>query len=140
MTIYGTPHLEYLFNIYNKDYFNGELPVPLFGIINDLKYFGYFSSSVYCCDGKSRPLIQINDSWDYTEKQIRDIMVHEMIHYYLWYKGQDIEVTHGMMFHLTANRLNRTYGLNITEIINYHEYKLKRGVSKIRLWLTRIFG
>ena len=138
MKIYGIPHLMCAFRDYNNSYFNGVLPMPEFEITDSYKFFGYFHSNIYN-NTIVNPLIQISGIWDYTESQFRDILVHEMIHYYLAYTGRDIIGSHGDEFMSVAHKLNHDYGLNITETINYDEYTRREGTSKLKLWLSKLF-
>jgi len=113
------------FTEYNKNYFGNILPYPEFKIRKSYLTFGYFSCdynpdySMYNC------LLEISNRYNYTEEQLRDIMVHEMIHYYLAYTGKDIKMEHGEEFKKMANKLNRKYGLNITVTINSRLYERK---------------
>ena len=138
MIIYGISHLKCAFRNYNNDYFNGILPMPDFEIIDSFKYFGYFHSNIY--NGTTvNPLIQISGNWEYEENQFRDILVHEMIHYYLAYTGRDIIGSHGSEFMSLAYKLNHDYGLNITDTINCDEYTRRKGTSILMYWLSKLF-
>ena len=71
-----------LFRQYNANYFGGILPMPYVKIrhsVNTLGYFSYMPDEVY----GTTETIEISDFYAYTENQLRDIVVHEMIHYYL---------------------------------------------------------
>ena len=46
-------------------------------------------------------------------EELRDVIVHEMIHYHLAYTGEDWRVRHGESFKKMAEELNDEYGLNI---------------------------
>jgi predicted SprT family Zn-dependent metalloprotease len=83
--------------------------------------------------------IEISDNYDYTESQLRDILVHEMIHYYLAYKGIDPQCNHGREFNKMADNFNRTYGMNITSTIDLTPYKIKNGNSKLMFTLSTLF-
>jgi hypothetical protein len=138
MKIYNVEQLKCMFRQYNADYFGGILPMPDFEVIHSFHYFGFFHTNID--NGTTfNPLIQISDSWEYEEYQARDIMVHEMIHYYLAYTGKDLRVTHGAEFHRMASELNSKYFLRVTEIINVSEYKKKKGTSKIKCILSKLF-
>lgn len=76
-----------LFRQYNEDYFGSLLPMPFFKIrhsVNTLGYFSYMPDEVF---GTTETL-EISDFYEYTPNQLRDIIVHEMIHYYLYYIGR----------------------------------------------------
>jgi hypothetical protein len=76
--------------------------------------------------------ILMSDYFDFDEETFRNIMVHEMIHYYLLLKGVGVcstfrrflrffsfkDYDHGPEFMAMAQKLNEQYGLNIT--ITFH--------------------
>lgn len=126
----------------NMKYFDGKLPVPAFDLLHSFRTCGYFH-----CDYEqgwfSRKLynfcISITDYYDFTPKQFENIMVHEMIHYYLAYFGLDKSCSHGREFKKMAKRLNQSYNLNITKNIDISEYKRRKGTPTISYWMAQIF-
>ena len=81
----------------------------------------------------------MTDFYDYTEKQFRDVMVHEMIHYYLYYTGEDVKVKHSKAFKRKANEMNRAYGLNISQYVDISSMKPRKGAPLLsRLWFKII--
>ena len=129
MVILDQFNLMAYFTRYNNDYFGGILPYPEFKFKKSYRTFGYFSCrytpdyEMYDC------LLEISDRYNYTEKQFRDIMVHEMIHYYLAHTKADLAIKHGKQFKNMANYLNSMFGLNITPYINDKEYIKKPSFS-----------
>lgn len=130
------------FTEYNIHYFNGELTQPnKVEISNSVKMLGYFS-----CDrviGKRKPKntkIEISGCYDFTDEQFRDILVHEMIHFYLVYKHIDNTSSHGTAFQEIANRLNKDYGMNITIRINTYYHKKSPKTSPIKWFFGHWFG
>ena len=127
----------------NKAYFEGKLPIPQFDLLHSYLLCGYFE---YTKGGWfDRTLydstISITDYFDFTEKQFRDLLCHEMIHYYLAYFGIDRGCHHGKEFKKMADRLNRKYGLNITKRIDTSTFKRRKGAPRFTYWLTqKIFG
>ena len=81
----------------------------------------------------------MTDYYDFTPKQFEDILVHEMIHYYLAYFGLDKRCRHGREFKKMANRLNQTYGLNVTKLLDLSKYKRRKGTPMISYWLAQWF-
>ena len=138
MRIYNISQLRCIFRDYNRDYFNGILPMPDFRISHSFRYFGYFYSDI-CNNTTVNPIIEISDCWEYTEPQLRNIFVHEMVHYYLAYTGKDIVGSHGKEFYDMAYELNCKYGLGITERINTNRFVRREGTSKIKYWLSQLF-
>jgi hypothetical protein len=127
------------FYFFNNDYFGGVLPFPELKIRHSYKTLGYFSCE-YDEDGNMfNQCIEISDNYDYTENQLRDIMVHEMIHYYLAYMGIDTKCTHGSEFKKMANDLNKQHGMNITPTIDLTLYTIKKGKSNLMFKLSTLF-
>ena len=122
ITIYCESQLRVIFRDYNKAYFDNILPVPNFKIRHSVNTLGYFS---YMYDEYDSETIEISDFYAYTPNQLRDLMVHEMIHYYLFYTGEDMNLDHGKAFLRKARQLNKTYGLHITPIIDLRRYKAR---------------
>ena len=109
---------------YNRQYFDCDLPTPDFGLYRGYKFCGLFS-----CDkiiGRrylKKTKIEISYYYDWNEDDLRDVLVHEMIHYYLAYKHIGNQITHGEAFHSMADEFNEKYGMNITERIDISKYK-----------------
>lgn len=109
----------------NKLYFNGSLPVPQFGTINKLNTLAKF---LYNKDKKGKypikyQIIKFSDCYDYTKEDFIDIMVHEMIHYYIALNGIKDNKDHGKEFMKIANELNEKYNLNIVETKDASSFK-----------------
>jgi hypothetical protein len=116
------------FNLCNMEYFGGELMFPEFELLhskNTCGYFkytkgGWFDHTLY------DPIIMMTDYYDFTDSQYRDIMCHEMIHYYLAYTGVDRNCHHGKEFKKMADQLNLNYGLHITKRLDVSKYKKRK--------------
>ena len=122
--------LEYLFNIYNKQYFNGVLPIPEFKVIHKKNTFGKFECRVGWRN-ISLPVIMVTDKYNFTEDQLRDILLHEMIHYYLAYTRKDRIVTHGKAFKNMMNDFNLNEGTNIQITYNKNEFEVDKSKETI---------
>ena len=116
----------------NRLYFGHQLRKPQFGLMHTFRYLGKFE---YRWGEKKKPVkkrymaILMSDFFDFDEETFRNIMVHEMIHYYLYLNGtSDCSVfsrflrfvgfknsDHGPEFMAIAQKLNEQYGLNITK-------------------------
>lgn len=127
------------FDTCNMEYFEGKLLFPQFDLLHSYRtcgYFhylngGWFDKTIY------DPIISITDYYDFTEKQFVDIMVHEMIHYYLAYTGEDKRCRHGKKFMAMAEELNKKYHLNITKRLDISQYKRVKG-PLLSYWLAQI--
>ena len=115
----------------NRLYFNHLLPTPKFDVMNTYSKLGKFA---YRWGEKKKPIkkrfmmILMSDYFDFDEETFRNIMVHEMIHYYLYLNDpRDCSVfrrclrffsfkdyDHSPEFMAIAQKLNKQYGLNIT--------------------------
>ena len=113
------------FNLCNMEYFEGKLLFPQFALLHSFRTCGYFQYTKGGWLDKTLydPTISMTDYYDFTEKQFRDIMCHEMIHYYLAYFGIDRNCKHGNKFKEMAEQLNVKYGLNITPTLDIPQYK-----------------
>lgn len=131
--------IEERFKKYNFEYFEGMLPMPSFKIIHSFRYFGMFRCEFLEDYTVINPSIEISDNYDYTDAQLKNILVHEMLHYYLAYTGADVKVTHGDVFNREARRLNKSHRLRITETVNMNEYVRREGTSSIKYFFASIF-
>ena len=133
-------NIQLAFDECNEKYFEGKLPIPMFDLLHSFRTCGYFN-----CDYEqgwfSRTLynfrISMTDYYDFTPRQFEDILVHEMIHYYLAYFGIDKSLSHGREFKKMAKRLNQTYGLNITKTLDISQYKRREGTPTISYWFVK---
>lgn len=130
--------IMFLFAQYNIQYFESELPFPKFKIIHSYRIFGrYFCYP--CANGHYGDVISVSDNYDYTEDQLRDIIVHEMIHMYLMHFGIDRRCSHGKAFKNMMKDFNIRYGMNIRVRMDTSEYKVKEGKSKFMQVLCTLF-
>lgn len=127
------------FHLYNLNYFGNLLPAPNFKVRHSYRTLGYFSCEYDDYGNMFNQTIEISDYYDYTESQLRDILVHEMIHYYLAYKGIDPQCNHGKDFNNMADKFNKTYKMNITSTIDLSPYTIKKGNSKLMFTLSTLF-
>ena len=129
------------FDTCNMEYFEGKLLFPQFELLHSFRtcgYFkymkgGWFDKTIY------DPVIMMTDYYDFTEKQFVDIMVHEMIHYYLAYTGEDRRCRHGKEFKKIADNLNRKYGLRVIPYLDLSQYKRRAGTPSLSYWFVQKF-
>ena len=128
-----------LFRQFDKDYFGNILPMPHIKIrhsVNTLGYFSYMQNEMF---GTTEAL-EISDFYEYTSNQLRDIVVHEMIHYYLYYIGEDVRLKHGKSFMRMARQLNQSYGLHVTPTIDLTRMKPRPDAPYLKRLLFRIIS
>lgn len=110
--------IQILFFKYNSKYFDLALTLPSIKIIHSKKIVGRFTCLVYPDGEFTEPLIEISDAYQYTKEQLRNILVHEMIHYYLVVTKADLKIKHGKAFKNMMQFFNEMYNLNITITID----------------------
>ena len=134
-------NLRETFNKCNYAYFEGKLPVPQFDLLHSFRTCGYFQYTKGGWFDKTLydPTISMTDYYDFTEKQFKDIMCHEMIHYYLAYVGEDRDCHHGKKFKKMAENLNRKYGLHVTPYLDLSQYKRRPGTPSLSYWFVQKF-
>ena len=71
--------LKNLFLEYNKEYFDDVLPMPVITFSDSYRNLGYFSC-YFDNWGCYNPIIEISNVYDFTPDQMREVLVHEMLH------------------------------------------------------------
>lgn len=101
--------LRNLYIKYNEKYFDGLLLMPKISTYTGVNSMGTFSVKTW----KSRKQEEISIARNYklTEEELRDLLLHEMIHQYVYEKYG--KMNHGRHFKKKMNKLNQTYGLDI---------------------------
>lgn len=127
------------FFTFNNRYFNGELPFPKFKIIHSYRTLGQFSCRLGIGNNYYDELLEVSDNYDYTESQFRDIVIHEMIHFYLMHTGQDRRCSHGKAFKRMAEDFNLRYGMNIAKTADISNYKVREGKSAFMKAICTLF-
>lgn len=116
-----TEYLTNEFRKFNCDYFGGGLPTPKLMLSRSKTRLGSFS-----CKRKmtwrGRKLtdftIRISTYYDMSERQVQNVLLHEMIHYSIAYTGLKDTSAHGIVFRGMMDNLNRKYGWEITVMQN----------------------
>lgn len=132
-------NMQLAFDECNMKYFEGKLLFPQFDLLHSFRTCGYFQYTPGGWFDKTvyDPIISITDYYDFTESQFVDIMVHEMIHYYLAYIGEDMRCRHGRKFKKMAGELNREYGLHIEKRVDISQYKRRAGTPSLSYWFIK---
>lgn len=101
------------FDEYNKKYFNGVLPSCKYHIFKSSSFFGRYTYSVNRKINVGHIWIAYNADWH--EEDLREVIIHEMIHHYV----QMIEghkgglFGHNWRFQRQSKRLKEEYGIII---------------------------
>ena len=121
----------------NRLYFDRSLPSPKFGLMKRLNYLAMFE---YRKNKKGKAPIKcqtilFSEYYDFDEDTFRNLMVHEMIHYYLAWNGVKTKKDHGEEFMAMAKELNEKYGLNITKTLDTSSFKRTEQAPKVKgIW------
>ena len=115
------PDLAYIkdrFRYFNSRIFVSPLPEPKFQISDAATHAGMFIGK-YRADGYpvTVPLeccIRISRRHDLEPTVLDDVLIHEMIHYWLWYNNMRDTAPHGVLFLRLMNEINRRFSRNIT--------------------------
>lgn len=100
------------FDIWNKKAFNGELPTPQFELMQTKRMLGQFCPRKVM--GKDTYKIRISVFYDRPFEYYVDTIVHEMLHFYIRYKGIKDTSSHGRVWKSMAANLSYKFGLTIT--------------------------
>ena len=131
----------------NRLYFDNQLRTPKFDLLHSYRKLGKFE---YRWGEQKKPVkkrhmvILMSDYFDFDEETFRNIMVHEMIHYYLYLNGESNYSTfrcflkffgfkcfdHGPKFMAMAQKLNEQYGLSITKTYDASSVPLSPNAPK----------
>ena len=103
---------------FNELFFECELPFPNFEVIHTSKDLGRISCEFDNYYNITRVTISITDYYDFTESQFDNILLHEMIHYYLAWTKKDVNLSHGKEFKEMMRRFNKEYKTNIQVATN----------------------
>lgn len=126
----SVPFVEETFRHFNALCFGGSLPdIPV--VLTHARTFlgkmefktrrGLFGHVVSYYDFRMR----ISVSFDLPQQELEDVVIHEMIHYYIALKNLRDTSSHGRVFRDMMHRINSTYGRNIS--VRHHGEKLLVG-------------
>ncbi len=112
------PYIEQKFEEFNRLMFDDRLPkLPI--VLSSAK--SYLGACVYqkkkSLFGKTTYYnfrLRINKRMDLPEAEIEDIIIHEMIHYYIAYNDIKDTSAHGQVFKKLMNDINERWGRHIT--------------------------
>ena len=105
------------FYYFNHLIFEDKLPIPEIRQTTDIYRAGCtISHIVRHADGtitRSGWIIRISVRFDSPESHFDNVLVHEMIHYYIGYNNLKDNDSHGELFVKMMNEINEKYGMNI---------------------------
>ena len=115
------PTVEYIrehFDLYNRQMFGGTLPVPPIHLTNARTYMGQMTCKKRVgLFGKKHLTdfaLRISRRFDFSEQELQDTLIHEMIHYNIGYNQIQDTSAHGTTFRQMMNDINARFGRHIT--------------------------
>ena len=123
--------VEYLktrFAVFNTCYFGGKLPEPAFKIMNSRTRLGMFTcrkerKGFFLTRRVVENTIKISSFYDATARDYDNILLHEMIHYYISHSGRRDNSMHGRLFMAEMERLNNC-GWQITVSVDTRKWTI----------------
>lgn len=142
------------FNEFNEQFFNNELPMLKLEVGNcGTNIWGYFRGKrTYSRQTRrwterfsaANCTIRLSEHFAGTEYNLKNTMVHEMVHYYIFFKYKYHPARHhGKEFLYEANKINTKSEWNITPTNDYNENEVSdAGLEKFknRILDTYIIG
>ena len=107
------PEIKREFDKWNGIIFNNELPCPSFELMQTKRTLGQFKWRKIGKD-KLGYTIRISVFYDRPFEYYVDTIVHEMLHYYIKFKGIRDTSSHGRIWKEKAAEISRKYNLTIT--------------------------
>lgn len=115
---FNHPFAVRTFNHFNKLCFGGKLPPVPIEMSNARRSLGQCVYRIVALPGgkkqKTDFRIRLSQVVDLPQQELEDIVIHEMIHYYIDVNQYTDTSAHGVLFKDLMNRINTTFGRNIT--------------------------
>lgn len=115
------PTIEYIrehFDLYNRQLFGGTLPVPPIHLTNARTYMGQMTYKkrvgLFGKKHLSDFRLRISRRFNFTEQELQDTLIHEMIHYYIGYHGLVDSSAHGRVFRQMMDNINQHFDRHVT--------------------------
>ena len=112
------PYIEAKFDEFNKLIFGGELSRIPIVLGSATRVVGAFSCKVRRNFwGKKEYFdlkLRFSTKFDLPENELEDVIIHEMIHYYIHFKNLKDKSAHGPLFKNLMNQINKNFGRKIS--------------------------
>lgn len=112
-------YLQQAFSKYNALMFEGKLPLPVLKLSKARTHLGqlvYKRRKSWMKTKLYDFTISVSTYYNLSQAEIDDVMIHEMIHYYIVFMGIKDTSSHGLVFRKMMSEINTKYGrhLNIS--------------------------
>lgn len=106
------------FQEFNQLIFQGRLPGITIKISNSRRTLGMFvhprKSPLPGIRNRGECSLRFSSRLDLPQEDIEDTIIHEMIHYYIWYNRESDSGPHGFLFKKYMNQINLKFNRHIT--------------------------
>ena len=110
--------IQCIFNKYNSLCFDGKLPLPRIRIGHAKGYLGQLRYTVKKEKNGKRTYsnfsLNFSQRYEMDQQKLEDVVIHEMIHYYIHYNNIQDTSAHGAVFRKMMNDINIRFKRNIT--------------------------
>ena len=109
--------VEDAFNRFNDLCFGGKLPPVQISLVKAHTFLGkmeYRTRHTLLGSSIVSYRMKISSSFDLPDEELEDVVIHEMIHYYIAYNHLRDTSTHGRLFREMMERINSDYGRHLT--------------------------
>ncbi|MBF1440997.1 MAG: SprT-like domain-containing protein [Prevotella nanceiensis] len=133
-----TVNIEWIaqqFELFNALYFDKVLPTPLFLVSKTKTKLGWFVHKKRFTFRGFRSYdykIGMSTHYQFTERQAQNILLHEMIHFYIAFKNIKDKSAHGPVFKRLMNQFNQEFGWELTVSVNTKDYKTNETASSAK--------
>lgn len=112
------PFIEQKFEEFNKLIFNNKLPKVPVKLTKAKTFLGACAfkkkKKIFGKDEFFDFQLRFSTSFDFTERELEDTIIHEMIHYYIGYFQLKDTSLHGAIFRKIMNDINLRFNRNVT--------------------------
>ncbi len=123
-------YIKQRFDKYNGLIFGGRLPDIPIRLSKARGYLGRFTYRIV--KGKKTDFsLRFSTLYDLPEDLFDDVIIHEMIHYYLAFADKKDNKPHGDLFCLFMNEINRKYGRNVRISYKLPKEEREKAVKKL---------
>ena len=111
--------MENRFEIFNRQYFQGQLPKPGFTLSRARTQLGqcrcrYKKRGLWQRNKLESCVIALSTYYDMEEREACNVLLHEMIHYYIAHNQLKDTSAHGRLFRQIAQSLNARWGWQVS--------------------------
>jgi len=119
---------------WRSNYFGFDLPIPKFKLTNNFNIVARFECNLDCNNDMYDETIYFSRQYDYSGYDLDNLMVHEMIHYYLCMHKIDLRCTHGKSFKNMAKQINERFHLRVSKYVD--GLTLRSDYSRVRKFFS----